>query len=240
MSTRGDLSDRPTADCVLPGRITAIKTQATRPGRVNIFVDGAFCFACRGEVARQLQLQLGSEVTPELRANVMQEDAVLSAYSAAIDLLAHRARSEREIRDRLRRRDFDTVVIDRVILRLREHRYLDDAEFARAWIENRTTHRPRGDRALRQELRRKGVDNQVIDTALDVADLDQAAMALEAARRKAPSLAGLDPRVRQRRLIGFLQRRGFGWDAIGPAVAIVLGPFDDTDQAEIESNPPPE
>ncbi|MBX3070383.1 MAG: RecX family transcriptional regulator [Thermomicrobiales bacterium] len=235
MRARGDADRAPDDQCALPGRITSIATQSRRADRVNVFVGESYCFSCRAEVAVRLHLQTGMVLTSEIRDRALEEDAYLTAYAASIELLAHRGRSEREIRDRLRRKGHDGPVIDRVIARLYENRYLDDAEFARSWIENRATHRPRGDRALRQELRGKGVDAQVIDSALAGAELDQQAMANDAARKRAASLTQLEPDVQKRRLIGFLQRRGFSWEVIKPAVESALGPSDDAESAEFET-----
>ncbi len=220
--TRTGTDDRD--QCRLPGTITSVKAQAKRNDRVNVFVGEQFCFACRATVAADFGLHIGTEITASIREDVLREDDYQSAYQHAIELLAYRARSEREIRTRLRQRDCNDDVIDRVIARLNENNYLDDAEFARYWIENRTANRPRGDRALRQELFQKGIDSSLIDEALAGADLDQRALAIEAGRKRAGSFRGLPADTQRRRLAGFLQRRGFGWDAIGPALQELLGP----------------
>jgi regulatory protein len=203
---------------MLPGMVSSIQAQQRRADRVNVFVDGAFAFAARAEIVAQHGIHPGTELTVAVRDAALREDAYATAYATAIDLLARRARSEREIRDRLRAKGHDAETIDRVLIRLRELRYIDDESFSRSWIENRATHRPRGAAALRQELRAKGVDRQTIDQAIEEASLDDVAMAVDAASRKHRSLESLDPQLRRRRLIGYLQRRGFTWDAIREAL----------------------
>jgi len=100
-----------------------------------------------------------------------------------------------------------------VVGRLKQQGYLDDAEFARFWVENRQQFRPKGERALRQELRQKGVDEAIIQSA--VADLDAEESAYAAARARALRLAALpdrDPLAFRRKLIEFLARRGFDYE----------------------------
>jgi regulatory protein len=204
----------PTPDSVLPGIVTSIAGQARRADRVNVFVDSEFCFAARAEVVSQLGIVEGSLLTLELRARALDEDAFKSAYSVSLDLLARRARSVREISDRLRQKSFAGPTVERVLQRLREQGYVDDDAFARFWVENRTSYRPRGTRALQQELRAKGISSEIAGDAIANAEIDESAIALELARKRLASLEGLDPLVRKRRLMGFLQRRGFSYGVI--------------------------
>src|SRR5207248_5546259 len=92
-------------------------------------------------------------------------DEQARAFEGALAFLSYRPRSEREVRARLQMKDVPPPIVESVIERLRRLRLVDDQEFARYWVEQRQTHRPRGARLLRQELRRKGVD---ADTTTDV------------------------------------------------------------------------
>jgi regulatory protein len=92
--------------------------------------------------------------------------------------------------------------------------YVNDADFARYWTENRVQHKPRGRRLLEQELRQKGLAPDLVRETLDEAELDEdeSALALARDRLRRGSDAKLDPAVRQRRLSGFLARRGYSYD----------------------------
>ena len=103
--------------------------------------------------------------------------------------------------------------------RLAQHGYLNDAEFARFWVENRERFRPRGSRALRQELRQKGVDEKTAAAAL--AELDPADSAFRAAESQARRLADLansDARSFRQKLSGYLMRRGFDYEVVRAVV----------------------
>jgi regulatory protein len=94
---------------------------------------------------------------------------------------------------------------------------LDDAAFARLWVENRNACRPRGPQALRQELYRKGIERDVVDATLYDDELvgDEYERALTLARGILSRYATSPDRATfQRRMGGYLQRRGFGYDII--------------------------
>lgn len=109
---------------------------------------------------------------------------------------------------------------------------MDDAGFAHAWVSDRQQRRALSKRALRQELQRKGVSREDADEALDaVSGEDEFSAALAFAESRVRRLAGLDPVVQRRRLMGALARRGFGSGIVTSVVAQVLSgdesnPFD--------------
>ena len=199
----------------MTGSISAIEQQERRGGqRCNIFVDGRYAFSLSTEVA--LELRVGEPISDARHAELVMKDQQAKAFDAALHFLGSRPRSEREIRDRLSRGEYDPLVITHVIERLRRMRLVDDAAFAAYWVEQRATHKPRGARLLKQELRQKGVSQDVVAEALPEDD-DQDG-AYRTAQRKAVSLRALDERTFKQRLGGFLQRRGYGYETVRPVV----------------------
>jgi regulatory protein len=146
------------------------------------------------------------------------QSARARCHDAALRFLANRPRSEREVRDRLRRGDFEVSVIDATIARLRHLRLVDDAQFSAYWIENRQRFRPRGARALRAELAQKGVDAVTVEATLVAGDEEPVEAATRAARQYARRLSTADEATRQRRLGQFLARRGFDWETVQAAL----------------------
>ena len=116
----------------------------------------------------------------------------------------------------LRGKRADPNVIEDVIARLARAGLLDDAAFARYWVENRETFRPRGAWALRHELRRKGIADDIISEALEGLDFEESAY--RAARRKAERVADLDSQAFRRQVGDYLRRRGFSYEVIRPVV----------------------
>ena len=218
----------------LGGRVTDLAAQARDPERVNVFLDGAFAFGLGREVALREGLRIGDALDPARIAALRAADDVAKATSSALGLLARRPRSEREVRDRLRQKGYAPEAIDAAVARLEGWRYLDDADFARYWVENRAAHQPRGRRLLEQELRHKGVDREVVRETIAAAELDETTAALELARKKLRAYAGEEPAVVRRRLGAYLARRGYGWDVARPVLDRLLGESEDADDAQAE------
>ena len=125
------------------------------------------------------------------------------------------------MRARLGRKDFVPEAIDAAIARLAELELLDDAAFARYWVENRVAYRPRGAGALRDELRRKGIDADVTAEVLnnDALTGDESASALGLARGALHKYASSrDRNTFTRRMGSYLQRRGYTFEVIRPIV----------------------
>jgi regulatory protein len=211
------------------GKITAIAAQAHDSQRVNIFVDGDFALGISiATLAREglfVGQQLDEEAWSRLEAASLAEKAML----AAARLLDARPRSTAEVRLRLRRKEFPPEVIEQAVERLVDLGLLDDAAFSRYWVDNRQSFRPRGRLALRDELRRKGVDRTTIEQAIAEADAEgepdaEAARAEQVARNALRRYADSPDRATfQRRLGGLLQRRGFSLDVIRPILVILWG-----------------
>ncbi|MCX6016880.1 MAG: regulatory protein RecX, partial [Chloroflexales bacterium] len=138
-------------------------------------------------------------------------------------LLEIRPRSQREINERLRQRGFDADTITAVTARLSQVGLLDDTAFASYLVEHRQRASNRGGSAIRQDLRRHGIDNNTISTVAESHNLgaDDEAQALAFARKISRRLRGLDRTTFTRRLGGSLQRRGFTGNALRHAMQIV-------------------
>jgi regulatory protein len=139
-----------------------------------------------------------------------------AALAKAYRLLAIRARSEKELREALKRAEFAEDVIAAAIAECKQQRFIDDANFARQFIQNRLRNRPMGRTRLAVELRQKGIDAATIAAALDEALTaeEQVELANELAEKQRQRLANLPPPKARQRLADFLRRRGFDWETI--------------------------
>lgn len=201
-------------DAPRSGRITSLTPQQRDPERVNVFLDGVFAFGLHQDLVLEAQLFAGMDLDEESIDALLARDLVRQAISAALNFLAYRPRAEGEIRTRLRQRGFPDTAIADTIAKLRDWRYVDDQDFAERWIGNRLEQRPRSARMIAMELRGKGVDAGTVAEAVDRAGIDERTDALRIATERWGRLADLDAPVRQRRITGFLSRRGYGFDVI--------------------------
>lgn len=189
------------------GTITALEPQAKRADRVNVYVDGEFALGVSAIVAARLRV--GQILSEDDLTNLARQEALETARESALRFLAPRPRSAAEVRQHLAKKKFSADVIDQVLTRLREVGLIDDTAFARYWVENREQFRPRAARALRVELKRKGLNEADIATALG--DVDEHASAYRAARARAYRWRDLERREFLEKMIAFLQRRGFDY-----------------------------
>jgi regulatory protein len=201
----------------LKRRITAIKP-VKNPGtrRSSIFLDGKFAFSLDNEVIAKEKLTTGRELSAVEIDLLTKSDSFQRCLNAAFRFLSYRPRSEAETRTRLQKHGYDSREIEKVVEQLKRLQLLDDAAFAAYWKENRNSFRPRSQRMLKMELRRKGVESDIIDEAIE--DVDETENAYRAAMSKARTLPVADFQVFRQRLGGYLQRRGFSYGVINNIV----------------------
>jgi len=196
------------------GTITALKVQKRNKNRVNVYLDERYSFSLADHLA--VPLRRGQFLGDEEIARLKEEDEYHQVYKRAVRLIDHRPRSIAEVRRRMERQDIVPDLVEKVIGQLTAVGLLDDVEFARLWVENRETFRPRSHQMLRYELRQKGLDEKTITQALERVDEEQSAhrLALERGRR----LSHLDWSAFRQKLTGYLARRGYPYDIIRRAV----------------------
>ena len=191
------------------GTISALQVQKKNKDRVNVYIDGRFAFGLAAIEA--VRLRRGQQLSDDEIAALQEHDAAHQAHEAALRHLDYRPRSVREIRFHLQGKGIEPEVIDEVVKRLSDVGLLDDRAFARYWLENRRDFRPRGQRALRMELRQKGVPDEIIDEVLDEGHSEDEA-AYQAAQAQARKIHTADPAEFRRKLEAHLLRRGFSYD----------------------------
>ncbi|HSW43859.1 MAG TPA: regulatory protein RecX [Patescibacteria group bacterium] len=179
------------------------------------------------------------ETPAEARARRGAVDDPATVLNAAARLLEVRPRSIEEVRRRLCEAGYRAELVDGAIDRLADLGILDDEAFARAWVESRDRARPRGERALRAELRRRGVGEEVISATLGEREpaptagrgalvgmasetADGVAAAALLARRGGAAAREPDPRKRRARAYALLARNGFDPDVAARAVTAWL------------------
>jgi regulatory protein len=161
----------------------------------------------------------GTPPPEDTATQVPEADPETVARKILLDQLTGQARTRKELADKLSAKNVPTEVATRLLDRFEEVGLIDDEAFARAWIASRQPGKGLATRALAQELRRKGVDDEIAREALAEIDPDDEEAAARAlVRRKLRSLARFDDTVATRRLVGMLARKGYG---AGLAFAVV-------------------
>ena len=198
--------------------ITAMNTQKRNKNRVNVFLDGRFAFGL--SIGQTRDLSVGQTITKPEVSLLRSVDEVENARDKALRFLAHRPRSESEVRARMARHGLRREVVQGVIESLGKDNLIDDEAFAAFWVENRSDFRPRGRRALRVELRQKGIGDEVIETVLG--SVDELGDARKAAVHKMSRLQGLPVLEWRQKMREFLSRRGFDYEIISEVIEEIM------------------
>ena len=137
----------------------------------------------------------------------------------AQNALVARAKSKGELLAHLKKRGVEDEVANATIYKLTLNGLIDDAEFAKAWVQSRHNAKKLSKRIIAGELRTRGVDQNSIDEALDEID-DEAEYrtAFGLAMKKYSTMSRLEPDVQIRRIQSLLQRKGFGFGVIGRVI----------------------
>ncbi|HEY59421.1 MAG TPA: RecX family transcriptional regulator [Anaerolineae bacterium] len=191
--------------------ITSIEGQKRDRQRVNVYLDDKFAFGISRFVAARLKV--GQSLSEEMINQLRVDDSIESAYQKSLRYLSYRPRSEYEVRKRVSEYGFDDSVIEKVIARLIDKQYLGDKWFANEWVENRIVFRPRSRFMLRYELRQKRVLDDIITDVLQSIP-QESELAERAARKYFNRLKDLPRQTFQKKLRGYLSRRGFSYTVV--------------------------
>ncbi len=222
-SARGASPGAPAGTVVAPGVVTALAPAPRRPGRWEVDVDGHTVGSVSLDLVERLALRVGREIDDSVAAQLGAGVDEVAVYDRALNMLAARGRSSRDLRTRLVRAGALPAHVDAALARLEEAGLVDDAAYARQVARSRVATRGDSRRRVAQALAQAGVAR---DTAAEAVaevfteeSVDEDALVEQAARKRLRTLVGLEPAVQRRRLYGYLARRGHD----GASIARVLG-----------------
>lgn len=191
-------------------KITDIKQQVKRVDRYSIYVDGKYLFPLGESELLNLGLRIGQEYT-EVELEELKQKAVLDkGFDRALNLTMRRPRSEWELRDYLKRKEYDPENITVILNMLSDRGYVNDADFAKRWVDNRRLLKATSKRRLRQELKQKRVPDDVIDQVLAEDETDEREVLRDLIERKRKQTKYQD----DLKLMQYLSRQGYSYSDI--------------------------
>jgi regulatory protein len=211
-------------------KITAVTAQQKDKNRINVMVDGKYRFSLDIFQYADLGIKVGKDYTEEELVELETESQFGKVYTRTLEYCLMRPHSAKEVRDYLYRKTRSTktktrtgelkdrpgipeVITRRVFDRLVEKKYIDDEKFAKFWVENRNLRKGSSQRKLQAELRAKGVDSTIIEQVLassERSDGTEITKIIAKKRTRYPD---------DQKLIQYLARQGFSYDAIKSALA---------------------
>lgn len=207
-------------------KITQIQSGRYRKNYASVFIDGEYAFRLHKDLLFDLKINEGKNLTESELLTIKNEGERKEAIEYAYLFLTYRPRSEKEIKDRLRRKGYSTETIQITIETLKTKNFINDHEFAKIFTEPKLKGKGLwGDLRIEQELILKGVEKSTIkeiihqlkeETKDPLPSEDE--RAYQALVKKASQNKNTDSHTLQRRLYDYLMRRGFSYDSIEQAL----------------------
>lgn len=196
-------------------KVTKIESQKHNKNRYSIYVDDEFAIGVDREIVFTLNLREGLEIDASTLEQISYTEEKRKVKERALYLLTYRARSKKELTDRLKEKGggsprTEINIIADVIGELETIGLIDDTVFAELWVRERS--KSYGPFRLRSELIKKGIAKEIIDKALS--ELNELDTAHQIAQKWIKGHKNLPPVVFKRRLFSFLMRRGISYETI--------------------------
>lgn len=207
------------------GTITRLVLQKRDPNRVSVFLDEAFAFGLNKETVLAQGLRKGVFLSEARIAEIQLADAFIAAKQAALQLISRRMQTTKELRSKLLRKEFPEMVVEKVVEWATVQRFLDDALFAKLFVEARFQIKKHGAARIRMDLLKRGVPKPLIDKALaenlERDDVLETALLL-AEKQWAKLQREPDFMKRKKKLWDFLLRRGYLGDVVRQVVQAIV------------------
>lgn len=192
-------------------RVTKISPAVKTPGRYNIYVDGKYSFSLDEFQLVQTGLHSGLDIDESKLDELKSESDYGKNYIRAVDLISRRLRSEKEMRDYAKRKQWTATNTERVIERLKNHGYLNDKVFAEAFVRSRQSTERYSKRRIERDLRQKGIAPNIIKQVLPDKSNDKNAI-IKLVQKKASRYDDVN------KLKAYLIRAGFNYDDVNQAI----------------------
>lgn len=198
--------------------ITALTTQKRNPNRVNIFLDGEFSFGLY--IINAGHLKVGQTISQEMIDSLKKDDQIEEGFQKALKYISYKPRTKFEVVKKLKESDFDEDTISIVLDMLVEKGYVNDLQYAKNWVENRSVYKPRSKKLITWELKNKQLGEDIIREVTGEM-MPEEKLAILAAEKYARRLSGCEKEVFFRRLSGYLIRRGFSYSTVNSTVQTI-------------------
>ncbi len=202
--------------------ITKIETQKKDPLRVSVFVDHKFAVGIDKETADIFEVVVGKTISIEDIEMLKQYKGVRKAFNYLVDLIYRQARTEYELRQKLRLKEYPEMVIDQAIEKCRNFAYINDQNFVRNFIETRQ--HKYGAYRIKMDLKRKGVSDSDIDMVWEemMSGHDEQKIAHEMGKKRLRTYKGEERDKIYRKLSGYLARKGYSHSVVKAVVKSLL------------------
>jgi regulatory protein len=199
-------------------KITGLVALRGVKGRVRVYIDGEHAVTVAQKNAARMGLRVGQDADREAVMQAVGEDEKTRAQRSALYYLGRAERSRAQVVRYLEAREYAPEIVNGVMDKVDAYGYVDDARYARMLVEDRARLRGKSRRAVRQEMREKGLDAATIEEAMALyGDREEMENAMHIARKYYQRNRG-DREGFERKAGAALYRRGYDWEVIRDAL----------------------
>jgi len=196
--------------------ITKVQAQKAK-NRFNIYINDSYAFAVDDSILVKYRLIKGKELDKETIEELKVKGEMSKAYQAALHYLNFKMRTEKEIREYLAKKDYSQV--DAVIERLREHRLINDKEYARSFVRTNYQLKTEGPKKIERSLYAKGLSpDEIAHGLLEYSDEDQLENAKKLTEKTLKRVRNKSNREIEQKIREQLMTKGFDRDIISQAL----------------------
>ena len=206
------------------GEVTQLVASKRRPERVNVFVDGEFAIQVHVDIIAKHHIRKGMMITEEISSLLHTDKRGQQVRRLAFAYVSFKPRTEKQIRDRLAKREYSVQEIDEALEFCKEFGLADDSAFARMYVHDALLLKKLSPQRLRADLMRKGVAKHIAEEAVrrEFPPDDVTRIALDAAIKKQRAVAYRSPEKQRSAIVSYLQRSGFSWEVISATLDKIL------------------
>ena len=195
-------------------KITDIQIQKNNKTRANVYIDGEFAYALEMLTVMKMGIKIGADVFEDLLAEALRDSERSVCFEKAMGYLSRGSKTCKQMRDYLLGKGYPVEIVDHVIDKLLDYKYLNDEYYAKAYVEQNAA--TKGERRLKQELQQRGVPQRIIEKYC-VAEPDVTAENAERLAEKYMRSKPRDVKTLQR-LQRYLLSRGYDFDVVNAVI----------------------
>ena len=203
--------------------ITKMECGKRNKERVNVYIDEEFAFSVDMEIIYKEGLKVKDSVDLERLKNIIDEDNYIKCKNAAIRIIERSYKSEKEIKDKLLKKEFDMKTVYRTLSFLKEYNLIDDEKLVSMYVKDRL--RNQGDKKIKYSLMQKGINEEIIERELEKLnddELEEMAYSLALKKYSVLSKKENDKYKLYQKLTRYLIGRGYGYDLVSRVVKRII------------------
>jgi regulatory protein len=197
--------------CVISG----VEPQKKKKDRYNIYIDGEYAASLGAEALVTFGIREGSAIDLSVLKEAVSKDNAQYAFDSAAKLLSHKMRTRSELADRLKERGIEKEAVESALDKLSSYGYVDDMAYSKEYVQSAVLTGRWGRRAVEYKLKEKGLEQSVIDEAMEFyTEEDEKEIARKQLQAAAGRLKNEDARKQRQKIYAALARHGFDYSMI--------------------------